>query len=275
MTEILSVPIAVISFIDRDRTWFKSVRGLNCTEAPQDWSLCFEAIKEKDHMVVEDTMLDPRFKENPLVLRGPKIRFYASALLISPKGTKIGSLAIMDHNPRTISVAQLNVMKNFAEMIIQQLELRKSRLNQERTQRSITLPNLTPENQDYEFKNLKILIVDDSEDSQNLFVAYLKKYGARVEIAENGAVALEMLKTKSFDVVLMDIRMPIMDGITAMKEFRTWEKDFSKKKTPIIAVTASASEQVKILSTIAGCDLFLPKPVNKNVILDSIKKLSA
>lgn len=249
---------------------------MTCTECSQDWSFCFEAIKEKDHLIVEDALLDPRFKENPLVTRGPKIRFYASALLISPKGTKIGSLAIMDHHPRSVSQAQINVMKNFAEMIIQQMETRKSRANQERSQKSFQLPEKLPADiQDYQFNGLSILVVDDSEDSQNLFGAYLKKYGAKVETAENGAVALEILKTKEFNIVLMDIRMPIMDGITAMKEFRSWEKDFSRKKTPIIAITALSSEKVKILSTIAGCDLFLPKPVTKHTILDSIKKLSA
>lgn len=213
-------------------------------------------------MVVEDTLLDHRFSTNPFVLSGPKIRFYASALLTSPKGTKVGALAIMDHVPRKISEAQIKVMINFAELIIQQLELRKSRLDQEKKL-------------EYEFQDLKILIVDDSEDSQNLFVAYLKKYGAQVELAENGAIALELMKNKSFHIVLMDIKMPVMDGITATQEFRNWEKKSSRQKTAIIAVTASDSEKMKMLSMMAGCDLFLPKPVNKNAFLDSIKNLSA
>lgn len=128
---------------------------------------------------------------------------------------------------------------------------------------------------EYPFENLRVLIVDDSIESQNLYVAYLKKYGVQIDVADNGAIALDLLKKKTFDIILMDIQMPVLDGITTMKEFRNWEKITAQEKTPIIAITASATEKVQMLSIMAGCDVFLAKPVQKSMFLDTIKKLSA
>jgi PAS domain S-box-containing protein len=122
-------------------------------------------------------------------------------------------------------------------------------------------------------QKLRILLVDDSEDNQKLILAYLKKYPFEVITAENGQQALAFLKESKFDLVFMDIQMPMMDGLTATKQYRQWEKAHAKAHLPIIALTAFSLAEDKLMSLEAGCDLHLTKPVKKNTILEAIKEI--
>jgi PAS domain S-box-containing protein len=122
-------------------------------------------------------------------------------------------------------------------------------------------------------KNLKILLVDDSIENRNLILAYLKKYPFEIITAENGLEALTMLKDQKFDLVFMDIQMPIMDGLTATKNFREWESTHCEGHVPIAALTAFALQEDRSRSFDAGCDLHITKPVKKLTILETIKVL--
>jgi CheY-like chemotaxis protein len=122
-------------------------------------------------------------------------------------------------------------------------------------------------------RSLKILLVDDSLDNRNLIVAYLKKFPFEVHLAENGAEALHLMKLNEYDVVLMDIQMPVMDGLTATRIFRDWEKENQKAHLPIAALTAFALKEDYQKSLKAGCDVHITKPVKKVTILETIKDL--
>jgi diguanylate cyclase (GGDEF)-like protein len=100
---IFGTPIALISVVDSDRLWFKSCIGLNVRETPRDISFCGHAILEDAPLIVEDTLLDPRFADNPLVTADPKIRFYAGRPLRNGENFALGALCIIDHEPRTLS----------------------------------------------------------------------------------------------------------------------------------------------------------------------------
>ncbi|MBF0315719.1 MAG: response regulator [Oligoflexia bacterium] len=121
---------------------------------------------------------------------------------------------------------------------------------------------------------LTILLVDDSEDNRNLIKIFFKKLPYTIDVAENGANALEMAKSKPYDLILMDVQMPIMDGLTATQEIRLHEKAMNKKATPIIALTAHAMKGEYEKCVAAGCTSYLAKPIKKNDLLQEILKLT-
>jgi PAS domain S-box-containing protein len=120
---------------------------------------------------------------------------------------------------------------------------------------------------------LKILLVDDSEDNRLLILAYLKKMPYAVEVAQNGAMAVEKVKKNSYDLILMDMQMPVMDGYSATREIRRWEREAGvEAPLRIIALTAHALKEDVEKSIEAGCDVHLTKPLKKAVLLETIRK---
>jgi len=112
--DALSMPMALVSLVDKERQWFKSRCGLDVAETPRSSSFCAHAISAQDVMVVPDALADPRFADNPLVTGEPHIRFYAGVPLYGPEGQAIGSFCVLDRAPRVLTDAQLRVLKNLA-----------------------------------------------------------------------------------------------------------------------------------------------------------------
>ena len=122
---------------------------------------------------------------------------------------------------------------------------------------------------------LHILLADDSYDNRMLIEAYLKKTRHTVDHAEDGAIAVEKVKANHYDLVLMDIQMPVMDGYTAVRMIRAWEHARGAVRMPIIALTASALEESVHRSLAAGCDAHVAKPVRKVTLFEAILNLTA
>ena len=118
---------------------------------------------------------------------------------------------------------------------------------------------------------LQILIADDSLDNRALIQAYLKKTPYRLEEAEDGQQAIDKFIAGKFDLVLMDIRMPIVDGYQATTRIRGWEQANNRRRTPIVALTASALEEAAHRTKAAGCDAHVTKPVKKSTLLYAIR----
>ncbi|MGB5246586.1 MAG: GAF domain-containing protein [Woeseia sp.] len=114
-------PIAVISLVDRYRQWFKSSAGLLENETPRNVSFCGHAILGDDVFEVPNARRDPRFRDNPLVVREPHIQFYAGAPLVTPDGFKLGTLCIIDRVPRKLSVEEKSMLKNLADMVVAEM----------------------------------------------------------------------------------------------------------------------------------------------------------
>ncbi len=117
---------------------------------------------------------------------------------------------------------------------------------------------------------LKILMADDSQDNRALIRAYLKKTPYHLEEAEDGQQAIDKFIAGKFDVVLMDIQMPIVDGYQATTAIRGWERENNRRHTPIVALTASALEEAVHRSKAAGCDAHVTKPVKRSTLLEAI-----
>jgi two-component system sensor histidine kinase/response regulator len=122
---------------------------------------------------------------------------------------------------------------------------------------------------------LRILVADDSADNRLLIEAFLKKTAAQLDQAENGVVALEKFVAGKYDVVLMDIQMPVMDGYVAAKLIREWERNHNAPRTPIIALTASVLDEAVHKSFDAGCDTHVSKPVRRPILLAAIREVTA
>jgi two-component system, sensor histidine kinase and response regulator len=122
---------------------------------------------------------------------------------------------------------------------------------------------------------LCILLAEDAPDNRFLIQAYLKKLPYRIEIAENGRVAIEKFKVIRPDLVLMDVQMPEIDGLAATRAIRQWESEQGLSPTPIIALTASALDEDVKRSLAAGCDQHISKPVRRPVLLAAIRKAMA
>lgn len=121
-------------------------------------------------------------------------------------------------------------------------------------------------------QSLRILLVEDSSDNRQLMLAYLKKTPYQVDIAENGQIAVEKFTADPYDLVLMDMQMPVMDGYTATRRIREWEQNQSADPALIIALTAYALKDDEQKSLDVGCDLHLTKPIKKAQLLETISE---
>lgn len=120
--QFFSVSSAVFTIVDRDRQWFKSRYGLNVSETPRRVSFCGHVVFLEEMLIVEDASKDQRFFDNPLVTGGPGIRFYAGQPIYSSDGYAVGSLCLIDTQPRTFSASDARNLVDFAKLIEDELQ---------------------------------------------------------------------------------------------------------------------------------------------------------
>lgn len=118
---LFGVPIALVSLVDESRQWFKSCFGLSVSETSRDISFCGHAILGNELFIIPNTIEDERFADNPLVLNEPYIRFYAGCPLRAPNGRKLGTLCIIDRQPRSFEKEDLEALKDLASMVEREL----------------------------------------------------------------------------------------------------------------------------------------------------------
>jgi diguanylate cyclase len=124
---LFRVPTVLVSLVDDTRQWFKSRRGLDASETSRDISFCGHAILQEEPFVVCDAQSDRRFVDNPLVTDKPNIRFYAGAPLTMPSGHRIGTLCLIDQQPRDLTALERHVLSDMAALVVSELELRSAR----------------------------------------------------------------------------------------------------------------------------------------------------
>ncbi|MBI3129972.1 MAG: GAF domain-containing protein [Acidobacteria bacterium] len=126
-SELLHVPVACISLVERDRVWFKASVGLTLSEVPREDSFCGRAIELGDFIEVPDAQQDPRFNALAVVVNPPNFRFYAGANLITAEGMVLGTLAVLDTKPRSLGPIQREALRTLAWQVMSLLELRKQK----------------------------------------------------------------------------------------------------------------------------------------------------
>lgn len=122
------VPIALISLVDQDRVWLKSCCGMDFTTLSRKEALCAQAILSPEPLVIPDVLDDARFASYPTVTGPPHIRFYAGVPLTMPNGHRVGTLSIMDTEPRQFSSEECERLLDLAVLVQDQIELRTNRL---------------------------------------------------------------------------------------------------------------------------------------------------
>jgi len=122
---------------------------------------------------------------------------------------------------------------------------------------------------------VRILVAEDSPDNRLVISAFLQRTPCQVDFAENGQIALEKFTHSHYDLVLMDMRMPVMDGYAATRSIRDWEREHDAPHTNIVALTASALDEDMVRAREPGCDVHIAKPMKKATLLEVIRKYAA
>jgi len=125
-SHVCKTPMAMLSLLDDHRQWFKSKVGVEIRETPRDVSICSHAIQQQDLFIVPDALQDARFRDNPLVVGEPHIRFYAGAPLIDEDGFALGTLCVVDRQPRELDAEQKEALKSLRRLALRQMELRRN-----------------------------------------------------------------------------------------------------------------------------------------------------
>ncbi len=135
------VPISIVSIVDHDRIWFKSHHGLDATEIGRDPGLCASAICQVEPWLVNDAQVDLRTVDNPLVAGELGLRFYFGVPLTTADGFNLGTLNVIDFEPREVTDAEVQTLKDLAAIVVDELEVRiavRTKL-EERRQRALEL----------------------------------------------------------------------------------------------------------------------------------------
>lgn len=137
-SQICNVPVSMIALIDKDRQWYKSYHNGDSTGSSRDIAFCAHTINEdEDILIVEDMRLDSRFAQNPFVASAPHAVFYAGAKLKGRNGLPLGSICVIDLEPRTLTSSQVNALKALANQVMQLLELKRRNLELEKLQEEL------------------------------------------------------------------------------------------------------------------------------------------
>ncbi|WP_326371792.1 GAF domain-containing sensor histidine kinase [Flavobacterium sp. SUN046] len=143
-SQICGTPISLISLIDENRQWFKSNLGLEVRETAREIAFCAHAINEQENIfIVNDSRIDDRFRDNPLVTNNPFVIFYAGIPLVSPNGHALGTLCVIDNEPRTLDDSQINALKILSNQLMRLLELRLSIIDLKKSEENLKRLNAT------------------------------------------------------------------------------------------------------------------------------------
>ena len=209
---ICEAPIALISLIDEERQWFKSRVGLDITETTRDIAFCAHALQQKELFIVPDARQDVRFADNPLVMGEPGIRFYAGAPLLTPEGHALGTLCVLDREPREMSAEHQRAMRVLSHHVMTQLELRRrtrevTHLRQEREQILTTLRQEHSENERILQDSARL--VNAEQDGRRLIESTERSRLALLSLLEDQKQGEESLRESEARFRLLFERNPV------------------------------------------------------------------
>ena len=202
-SRICNTPIAAITLIDRDRQWFKSGVGMTVSETSRSVAFCARAIETHDMLVVPDALGDENFRNNPMVVGEPRIRFYAGAPLVTPDGHALGTLCVVDRIPRTLTPEQLEALGVLRRQAEAQLLLR---LNLIELQEALAAR-------------------DRAEEEHHRLIAELRD---ALDNVQKLSALLPYCSACQFNMTIPadPLKIPMVtDGVTQMLQDRHWSED--------------------------------------------------
>jgi CheY-like chemotaxis protein len=227
---ICDAPVAVVTFIDEQRVWFRAKIGLELDEIPRDGSFCAYTILQSDVLIVPDPLSDQRFISSFLVKK-IGIQFYAGIPLMTDDAYPLGTLAVMDRVPHLMTAEQSDSLRILARRMMRELDLRRTRETQSPHRR----PNRGPKPQ----RSVTILLVEDHDNLRNLLQRTLEGVGFSVLPAADGAEALRLCEEHNgiIDLTVTDIVMPRLDGLKMWEQVRS-----AHPETKFLFITGFADE---------------------------------
>lgn len=255
-SELAGTPMSAISLIDFDRQWLKAKVGMIDTEMKREHSFCHQAIQQDDNMVISNAVKDDRFNRLPLVLKQPGIKFYAGFPLVTPRGYKIGTLCVLDPNPRELSQTKLNALKKLAQQVMRLIELRL--MNEELTKLKQDLEVQQTQLGDmlHHQRKLMAILAHDTRGPLGSMQALLNLYSG------NEIPAAETKEVFSMIDGQIEILLSLVDNIT------TWGSAYINAKEN---VAAEADVKSIVDNAIAP---FLQAAKEKNVCINNEVKYS-
>ena len=124
-SEITGSPLALLTLLAAERQWFKAHTGFKLTETPRAWAFCNHAIVQDEPLVIEDALADPRFRDNPLVTQDPHLRFYAGCSVVDSAGHRLGTLCVMDYEPRRLRSRELRALRELSAIASAEIQRRR------------------------------------------------------------------------------------------------------------------------------------------------------
>ena len=258
---ICDAPVAVITFIDEQRVWFKAKIGLELDEIPRDGSFCAYAILQSDVLFVPDSLSDERFMSSFLV-KQTGIRFYAGIPLITDDSHPLGTLAVMDRVPHLMTGEQIDSLQILARRIVHELELRRARESQSPHPRL----HLAPPPQ----RSVTILIVEDNDNLRSLLQRTLEAVGFSVFPAADGADALRLCQQHdgTIDLMVSDVVMPRLNGLQLSEQVRAAHPEMK-----FLFITGFADEFPELRELIKIGATILEKPFLPSELLRRVEDI--
>lgn len=225
---ICNCPVSMVTFLDEKRQWFKAKIGVEYTETSRDFSFCSHTILDHKVLVVEDSLLDDRFKDNPFTKLEKPVRFYAGAPILSTEGYKLGTLCVVNHTPNKLTSEQERALVILSHQITRLLELRKKSISlRKRAEQIIELKEQSVNQvlQDHELEKQQIaeeiqeqiaqevaacrLYIGIAEESDAMRTAYLKKANEKL-----GKVITDMRKLSRLLTPAVLTNVPLEDIVS-------------------------------------------------------------
>ncbi len=182
---ICKTPISLVSLIDKNRQWFKAAHGLGARETARELAFCDHAIHGEHPFIVSNALEDPRFADNPLVIDGPEIRFYAGVPLKNKDGFPLGTLCVIDQSPRELNADQIRALEILANQTVQLMEQRLYFLQQKSAMQELERQhNILNKIHHFNLRMLRLL-GDEFEDPVTDLSALLKQVSEQEQIPES------------------------------------------------------------------------------------------
>lgn len=230
--QICGTKISLISLIDENRQWFKSKHGIEASETPRELAFCNHAIQTPDSVfIIEDSTKDDRFKDNPLVTQDPNVIFYAGVPLVDKDNFALGTLCVIDNEPKKLSVQQIDALQTLSKSVINLFEMRRNNLKLAE-EKNVLLDTL-------EFNNPFYLLLGDDGIIRNIGSNF-RKINSQIEVGNSFFDHYQFLNPFRFEDFVSSSdqkskRLCFFESIDLKQRFK-----FSAKKTGSVIILAAS-----------------------------------